>query len=54
MGQRLDQARELDALASAASTSLAEAQALHARADQLRRDRRGWLARWTATPLIRN
>ena len=51
MGQKVDQAQQLDALASAATT-LAEAQALHARADQIRRRARplGWLS----LPLIRN
>jgi hypothetical protein len=52
MGQRLTQARHFDALASEAKT-LAEAQALSARADQLRRGARGWLAPWAA-PFIRN
>jgi hypothetical protein len=54
MGQKLRQAHVLDALASAAPT-LAEAQALHARADQLRRDAsRPWFSTWTGQPLIRN
>ena len=50
---RWEQARQLDARASE-TRSLAEAQALHARADQLRRSTRGWLARWIGQPLLRN
>ena len=51
MGQRLEQARQLDALANAAAT-LAEAQALHARADHLRS--RHNAVRWLRAPLFRN
>ena len=51
MGQKLELARQFDALASAAPT-LAEAQALHARADQLRRGK--FEGRWLRTPFIRN
>jgi hypothetical protein len=48
---RTEQARQLDALASQAAT-LAEAQALHARADALRG--RPAESRWLRTPLFRN
>jgi hypothetical protein len=51
MGQKLDQARYFDALASEATT-LAEGQALHARADRLRRSARG--LDWLRQPLLRN
>jgi hypothetical protein len=51
MGQKLDQAQALDALASEAAT-LAEAQALHERADRLRG--RPGENRWLRHPLLRN
>ena len=54
MEHRDQQARALDALAGAAPT-LAEAQALQARADQLRREsRRFGLTGWSGQPLFRN
>jgi hypothetical protein len=51
MGQKVDPAQELDARAFA-SSSLAEAQALHAAADRLRRARRP--SPWSFLPLFRN
>lgn len=52
MGQRLDLASRLEALASAAPT-LAEAQALQARAAHLRR-RSGAGYSWALQPIFRN
>jgi hypothetical protein len=52
MGQKLDQAQALEARAGQART-LAEAQALAAQADWLRRTRPGWLPNFL-TQLIRN
>jgi hypothetical protein len=51
MGQKLVQAQVFDALAGEATT-LAEAQALHARADRLRG--RPGENRWLRHPLLRN
>lgn len=53
MDPRIEQARQLEARASEART-LAEAQALHARADRLRGLRTGGTALWSAQPLFRN
>ena len=54
MEERFKQAQALDARASVA-ISLAEAQALHAEADRLRRSvRPGWLGPWAQQPLLRN
>jgi len=54
MRQQADLVQILEARAAAAAT-LAEAQALHAEADRLRRVRRpGPLGLWSAQPLIRN
>jgi uncharacterized protein (DUF2252 family) len=54
MKRKTDPAQALDALASAAPT-LAEAQALHAEADRLRRVRRADpLGLWASQPLFRN
>jgi hypothetical protein len=54
MGRKLRLAQALEARASAAA-SLAEAQALHAQADHLRRvPRPGLLGLWSSQPLLRN
>jgi hypothetical protein len=53
MGRKLLLAQAFEARAGEAR-SLAEAQALHAEADRLRRPRQGAFARFTGQPLFRN
>ncbi|MES2444135.1 MAG: hypothetical protein V4574_15010 [Pseudomonadota bacterium] len=54
MGQKVDPAQALEVRAGEART-LAEAQALHAEADRLRRvPRAGPLGLWSRQPLFRN